>query len=188
MKICTVCKISLPETSFGKDSSLKSKLTAQCKECRNKKKKEWHQANKQKVYEYNKQYTEDNILSVRPKNIVRSALYYKNNKAGFLTNQKLYKKANKALVNATNAKRRAIKLLATPSWVLESQVELNKIKEFYKQADLLTKSTGELHHVDHIIPLQGKYVSGFHCSSNLQVLTSTDNTRKGNKHASDSNF
>lgn len=35
--------------------------------------------------------------------------------------------------------------------------------------------------VDHIIPLQGKLVSGFHIAENLQYLLATDNARKFNR-------
>ena len=36
--------------------------------------------------------------------------------------------------------------------------------------------------VDHIIPLQGKLVSGLHTPTNLQVITARDNAKKGRKY------
>ena len=67
-------------------------------------------------------------------------------------------------------------LKATPPWA-----DLKKIQSFYTEAKRLTKETGIAHHVDHIYPLKGKYVSGLHCEHNLQILTATENIRKGNR-------
>jgi hypothetical protein len=65
-------------------------------------------------------------------------------------------------------KRKALKLLATPSWANQS-----KIKEIY-----LNCPAG--HHVDHIIPLKGKNVRGLHVENNLQYLPEKANLSKGN--------
>ncbi len=66
-----------------------------------------------------------------------------------------------------------------PAWLTEN--DNIKILKFYEQAKLLEEQTGIKHHVDHIVPLQGKNVSGLHVPDNLQVLTAEDNKSKFNK-------
>ncbi len=51
----------------------------------------------------------------------------------------------------------------------------------YREARRVTKLTGTWHHVDHIIPLNGKDVCGLHVPWNLQILTAVDNMFKSNK-------
>jgi excisionase family DNA binding protein len=55
------------------------------------------------------------------------------------------------------------------------------IRAVYERAKSITRETGVPHHVDHIIPLQGEYVSGLHVEANLQVVPAVDNIRKRNK-------
>ena len=70
-----------------------------------------------------------------------------------------------------NARNREIsKINRTPFW---SQKDL--IRNFYSN-----KPTG--YHVDHIIPLQGKLVSGLHVIENLQYLSPKENASKGSKY------
>ena len=73
--------------------------------------------------------------------------------------------------NATDAKRRSAKLQRTPAWA-----DLKAIKQFYLNCP-------EGYHVDHIVPLQGVNVSGFHVLNNLQYLTKSENSSKGNRYA-----
>jgi len=95
-------------------------------------------------------------------------------KTKLLRNQ--WKKANKSIDAFHSAKRRAAKIQRTMNWGNDPI----KIKEFYDAADFLGMVTGEWHHVDHIVPLQGKNVSGFHVVNNLQVLLGKDNLSKRN--------
>ena len=81
-----------------------------------------------------------------------------------------------ALVRHHAAKRRTAKMNRTPPWA-----DVAAIRAFYDEAARLTKLTGEQHHVDHIIPLQGKLVSGLHVENNLQVIPWLENIVKRNK-------
>jgi hypothetical protein len=67
----------------------------------------------------------------------------------------------------------------TPAWLTPEDLWL--IEEFYETAAERTKSTGVQWHVDHMIPLRGKTVSGLHVPGNLQVILGTENSRKGNR-------
>ncbi len=63
---------------------------------------------------------------------------------------------------------------ATPPWV-----DLQAIKAVYAEAQRLTRQTGQLHVVDHIVPKIGKTVCGLHVPWNLQVVHWRENAQKG---------
>ena len=66
-------------------------------------------------------------------------------------------------------KRVAAKKNRTPPWV-----DMDAIKDIYMNVP-------KGYEVDHIVPLQGKLVSGLHIAENLQYLTKQDNWNKKNK-------
>ena len=77
---------------------------------------------------------------------------------------------NRGCKNALTAKYRAARLRATPPWA-----DFEAIRLFYDTCPLGF-------HVDHIIPLQGKTVSGLHVPNNLQVIPAILNLKKSNKY------
>ena len=87
---------------------------------------------------------------------------------------------NKDKRAAYQGKRKAAQLQRTPKWLTES--DLRMIEAKYSLAAMLIRETGILYHVDHIIPLQGKKVSGLHVFSNLRVIPATDNVKKSNSY------
>ena len=91
-----------------------------------------------------------------------------------------WQKQNPAAANARTAKRRSAKLQRTPKWLTAEQQE--QIKDIYKMAKELETVFSWKQHVDHIIPLQGKTVSGFHHPANLQILSAKMNAEKHNTY------
>lgn len=89
-------------------------------------------------------------------------------------------KANPARRNLLTANYRSAKDNRTPAWLTE--IDYERIANVYKLATLQSKITGVPWHVDHIIPLRGKYVSGLHVPSNLQAIPGVDNVRKNNSY------
>lgn len=87
---------------------------------------------------------------------------------------------NQHVKTAHEGKRRAAKLLRTPNWLTPD--DLFFIEEAYHLAKLRTETLGISYHVDHILPMQGKTVSGLHVPTNLQVIPAKINLQKSNKH------
>ncbi len=116
---------------------------------------------------------------------------------GVVTRKKRYQKAYKAnpqkFIQATlkfirnnpdysrrkSSERLAMRLQRMPKWLNDAQKD--EIKRLYKKATYLTKKYGFKYEVDHIIPLNGKNVSGLHVPWNLRILTKSENVRKSNK-------
>jgi hypothetical protein len=82
----------------------------------------------------------------------------------------------RANVHRSTAKRKAQKLRAMPTWA-----DQGAINEVYKMARIATRTTGQRHHVDHIVPLISKIVCGLHVHANLQILSESENTSKSNR-------
>lgn len=75
------------------------------------------------------------------------------------------------------ANRKARQLKATPAWLTD--IDKAAIECLYALADYVSKQL-EPHHVDHVIPLQGKTVCGLHVPSNMRVIPAQENIQKSN--------
>lgn len=73
--------------------------------------------------------------------------------------------------------RRRYLLIQTPKWV-----DLDKIRAIRAECRRISKETGIKHHVDHIIPLKGRLVSGLHVAENMQIIPASENFRKLNRY------
>lgn len=87
------------------------------------------------------------------------------------------RRENKGTVNANTARRRSFKKQAIPKWY-----DKCKVDAIYEECTQVTKATGVEHHVDHIVPLQSKWVCGLHCEDNLRIITASENSHKLNSH------
>lgn len=204
-KICNKCKQDKNLNDFYKKKQTRDGLTSQCKICINQRYSVYQKKNMQKILSKNTIWNKNNkdkVLKSKRKwtslnkdKIKKiSTIYYKNNKERILSVSSKYfslnkekikiriKKwylKNKGLINAGRAKRRAMLLRATPKWLTKEQLE--EIKQIYiicKEIQWLSEEPLE---VDHIIPLRGKTVCGFHHPDNLQIIPRSKNRKKSNK-------
>ena len=125
--------------------------------------------------ECNKANTERYNLLNRKQYLESKKASYNKLQSKHLVYAKQRRKNNPALGVALNVKYRATKLKRTPAWANHFE-----IKMFYDVAKVLSRG-GVLFHVDHIIPLRGKEVSGLHVEDNLQILPWYKNLKKSSK-------
>lgn len=132
-----------------------------CTECTKGKRGDYAEGEK----EYKRKY----YLKNRERALTQSKVRYEANKPAAFVSAKAWRSRNPGAVNAITAARRADIDKRTPSWA-----DLEAIKFFYECCPAGC-------HVDHIIPLHGKTVSGLHIAENLQWLPASENMKKSNK-------
>jgi hypothetical protein len=198
VKVCTVCKRLKDNSEFSKDTGSKSGLQCKCKQCakdyaaahkqeqaeRNRayyvahkddiyeEKREYYAKNKPRIDTYNKGWREENRewLSLRQRR------YRDEHKDEVALGVALWKQRNPGRVSALNAKRKAAKRRAIPLWF-----EKEAISAIYEEAVMRSQTEGVDYHVDHIVPVQSKFVCGLHCLANLEVILGEENCSKGNR-------
>ena len=85
----------------------------------------------------------------------------------------------KATTDACDARKRITRRLRRPVWLTKSEDEA--IRDLYAKRNEMNKRDGAgTWSIDHIIPLQGKTVSGLHVVNNLEIVKTLDNLSKSN--------
>jgi len=119
---------------------------------------------------YMKQYHSEH----KAESIARSNAWIKKTKY----HRVLYKN-NPEKFMASRRMRKLAKIHRTPKWLTKEHKK--QMQTEYSLALWCSKVMGIKYHVDHIVPLQGKQVSGLHVPWNLQVIPAVDNLVKSNQ-------
>jgi len=189
MKTCSTCRVSKPVEAFDINRAKKDGRHNACRACDSARKKKMRKDNTD-VF---KAKDRARYIANKTEELEKRRKYYVNNRATVMARVTAYQRQNRPKYREFirrwyaahpekaayyTAKRRTAKMRAQPNWL--SAIQLAQIQEFYDVAHARTVQTGEIHHVDHIEPLQGKTSRGLHVPWNLQVLTAADNWSKGN--------
>lgn len=185
---CSNCGKVKPTAEFQSDNNAASGFVRECREC---KRKKWQEYNKskpnwnverKKAYRANggKEKDIEYYNNNRDKLLARTKQWYLENREKRLLQLKLWRAANPHILYKNRNKRR--KALIQADYSFWNQILFDSVMtKLIKQRLELELITGQKYHIDHIIPLQGKLVSGLHVWNNLQVIPAFDNTSKGNK-------
>lgn len=147
----------------------------ECLVCRADRLKAWRTDNPIRVQQHNK--TQYSRFSEKIKAATRK--YYAENADVLREKSRAYQKTHLHLYAKIKAKRKAAELKRTPAWLTEDDHWM--MEQAYELAALRTRLFGISFQVDHVLPLQGKLVSGLHVPLNLQVIPAKMNRIKSNR-------
>jgi len=192
-KWCNKCKTEKSLDAFSKNQyyckACNKAYTKANRESISAKKRSYYAKNAESIKTKNKQYRVNNPEKVkafekkRHKTTHRKEQYKKyreENREVLLERSLRFQRENKEWARARNAKRRAAKKCRTAAWA-----DFEAIQSYYVTCP-------EGYHVDHIIPLQGRWdwrgeglepvVSGLHVENNLQHLSAFENNPKNSMY------
>jgi len=170
-KKCNKCGEVKELGCFSKKRATPSGLRSECRACISLKGSAYRQAHRERI-NFRKRESAQRNKEVKA---ATNKAWYEANKERHRATSLAWRKANLDKVNEYAVERRAAKIKRTVAWA-----NREKIVEFYVEAKRLQEETGIVMHVDHIIPLRGKLVSGLHVETNLQILPWHDNLSKSN--------
>jgi hypothetical protein len=167
-KTCNKCGVAKPLIDFHRQKDCLGGFRSTCKDCVSQRKAKHYSKNKEVYKERWALWKEKTDRSE----------YYASYRQVNQEKIKAYWTVSKHIAAKNRAIRRARMLQRTPSWLTKG--DLFEMECIYKYCDSL-RSIGLKYEVDHILPLAGKMVSGFHVPANLQVIPAYENRKKANK-------
>ena len=162
--------------------------TRACSECAAEKKRDWLAKNPDKSNAQKRNWTALNLEKVRALKSANQKLhreaanarnlrYAEKNRERLRAKNAAWAQANPGKCTAKATRRRSALLQRTPPWADHYLIE-----GMYELAQVFRRTGLEID-VDHIVPLQGKKVSGLHVHDNLQLIASRANKVKSNHFA-----
>ncbi len=182
-KHCRCCLQDVALEDFYKNRAAKDGLTNKCKRCSKEYSSQYKDQNKELVEAYRKTYIESYLEKTKEKRLAWQKAY----REAHLEDRKAYDreyhraryKDQREVYAEKSARRRCNKLSATPPWLDEEHKK--RLSSLYKACRNVTERSGKVHHVDHIVPLQGENVCGLHVWWNLRIIPAEMNLSKGNR-------
>lgn len=167
MKTCSACGASKPLSEYARADTCVDGTRSYCKACHKLRKDAWRANNRERHNAKGKAWAQAN--PEKRKAVVAASTAKRTAEGKVLAAKRQWVAANPERARAAVSARRRKLRAAMPPWV-----DLGAIRAIYNRAALLGLT------VDHIIPLRHPLVSGLHVPWNLQLLTRSDNSRKGN--------
>lgn len=125
-------------------------------------------ANRERFLEGVRRYAAANPEKIRERN----RAYYVKKRDALLARMREYKDSHPGKRRAISLQRKSAVARRTPAWADAAAIEI-----VYDVAAAWRKAGVDVH-VDHVVPLQGRKVSGLHVHQNLTILPAEVNQRK----------
>ena len=193
MKQCRVCTELKDDSGFYRRLTSQDGFRSECKACcivRSKatyredheRNKEWHREHHREKMELNPNWYAEYYAANKEKMSVYNAKGYRERyRAKRLAQAKQWAQDNPGMANANKKAYKVAKINACPPWVRSNPELMWVMSQVYELAVMRSEMFGFPWHVDHVVPLRGKVVSGLHVPWNLQVIPGVDNMSKSNK-------
>lgn len=193
LRKCVECSLEAYTESclelFVKAKTSKHGRQNLCKKCNNNRANVYYHSDKERYKKNNKKWSDANketvaksknryYLENRERILKKRAKYQVDNGESISAYKKEYAKLNRGKIAAWHKLGKERRNKRVPAWLTEDDKWM--ISLAYEVAKERTEKYGVKFEVDHIIPLRGKFVSGLHVPSNIQVITQYENRLKSN--------